>query len=307
MRTNKALSNFIFIVFSFIVITILSPILSIVLGILFASLYRDNANIISKKIASYPLQIGIVLLGLTITLDSLLPIVKDYFIWVSFFVIFSFIICYLIGRRLGLDNKLILLLSSGSAICGATAMALVSPLIKAKAETLMISLAIIFTLNTVAIILFPFFGTYLNMSDYEFGIFSALAIHDTGSVVGSALQFSDNSVEYAASLKILRTLWLIPLIIFLNFKFNTINSKKSFPIFILFFIVAVIYSNSISLSYETIIKLKILSKIFISYGIFSIGLQSGALDLRDIKFKPFMVATSVWIIVIPVAYLISIN
>ena len=307
MRTNKALSNFIFIVFSFIVITILSPILSIVLGILFASLYRDNANIISKKIASYPLQIGIVLLGLTITLDSLLPIVKDYFIWVSFFVIFSFIICYLIGRRLGLDNKLILLLSSGSAICGATAMALVSPLIKAKAETLMISLAIIFTLNTVAIILFPFFGTYLNMSDYEFGIFSALAIHDTGSVVGSALQFSDNSVEYAASLKILRTLWLIPLIIFLNFKFNTINSKKSFPIFILFFIVAVIYSNSISLSYETIIKLKILSKIFISYGIFSIGLQSWALDLRDIKFKPFMVATSVWIIVIPVAYLISIN
>ena len=307
MRTNKALSNFIFIVFSFIVITILSPILSIVLGILFASLYRDKANIISKKIASYPLQIGIVLLGLTITIDSLLPIVKDYFIWVSFFVIFSFIICYLIGRRLGLDNKLILLLSSGSAICGATAMALVSPLIKAKAETLMISLAIIFTLNTVAIILFPFFGTYLNMSDYEFGIFSALAIHDTGSVVGSALQFSDNSVEYAASLKILRTLWLIPLIIFLNFKFNTINSKKSFPIFILFFIVAVIYSNSISLSYETIIKLKILSKIFISYGIFSIGLQSGALDLRDIKFKPFMVATSVWIIVIPVAYLISIN
>ena len=307
MRTNKALSNFIFIVFSFIVITILSPILSIVLGILFASLYRDNANIISKKIASYPLQIGIVLLGLTITLDSLLPIVKDYFIWVSFFVIFSFIICYLIGRRLGLDNKLILLLSSGSAICGATAMALVSPLIKARAETLMISLAIIFTLNTVAIILFPFFGTYLNMSDYEFGIFTALAIHDTGSVVGSALQFSDNSVEYAASLKILRTLWLIPLIIFLNFKFNTINSKKSFPIFILFFIVAVIYSNSISLSYETIIKLKILSKIFISYGIFSIGLQSGALDLRDIKFKPFMVATSVWIIVIPVAYLISIN
>ena len=307
MRTNKALSNFIFIVFSFIVITILSPILSIVLGILFASLYRDNANIISKKIASYPLQIGIVLLGLTITLDSLLPIVKDYFIWVSFFVIFSFIICYLIGRRLGLDNKLILLLSSGSAICGATAMALVSPLIKAKAETLMISLAIIFTLNTVAIILFPFFGTYLNMSDYEFGIFTALAIHDTGSVVGSALQFSDNSVEYAASLKILRTLWLIPLIIFLNFKFNTINSKKSFPIFILFFIVAVIYSNSISLSYETIIKLKILSKIFISYGIFSIGLQSGALDLRDIKFRPFMVATSVWIIVIPVAYLISIN
>ena len=307
MRTNKALSNFIFIVFSFIVIVLISPILSIVLGILFALLYRDKANNISKKISSYPLQIGIVLLGLTISLDSLMPIVKNYFIWVSFFVIFSFFICFLIGKWVGLDNKLILLLSSGSAICGATAMAVVAPLIKAKAETLMISLAIIFTLNTIAIILFPFFGTYLNMSDYEFGIFSALAIHDTGSVVGSALQFSDNSVESAASLKILRTLWLIPLIIFFNLKFNTINAKKSLPIFILFFIVAVIYSNLINLSYEVIEYLKILSKIFISYGIFSIGLQSGKLDLSDIKPKPFMVATSVWIIVVPVAYLISIN
>ena len=307
MRTNKALSNFIFIVFSFIVIVLISPILSIVLGILFALLYRDKANNISKKISSYPLQIGIVLLGLTISLDSLMPIVKNYFIWVSFFVIFSFFICFLIGKWVGLDNKLILLLSSGSAICGATAMAVVAPLIKAKAETLMISLAIIFTLNTIAIILFPFFGTYLNMSDYEFGIFSALAIHDTGSVVGSALQFSDNSVESAASLKILRTLWLIPLIIFFNLKLNTINAKKSLPIFILFFFVAVIYSNLINLSYEVIEYLKILSKIFISYGIFSIGLQSGKLDLSDIKPKPFMVATSVWIIVVPVAYLISIN
>ena len=306
MRTNKALSNFIFIVFSFIVIVLISPILSIVLGILFALLYRDKANNISKKISSYPLQIGVVLLGLTISLDSLIPIVKNYFIWASFFVIFTFFICFLIGKWVGLDNKLILLLSSGSAICGATAMAVVAPLIKAKAETLMISLAIIFTLNTIAIILFPFFGTYLNMSDYEFGIFSALAIHDTGSVVGSALQFSDNSVESAASLKILRTLWLMPLIILLNLKFNSFNKKKSFPIFVIFFIVAVIFSNLISLSYEVIEYLKVVSQIFISYGIFSIGLQSGGLDLRDIKPKPFMVATSVWIIVIPVAYLISI-
>lgn len=306
MRTDKALSNFIFIVFSFIVIVLISPILSIVLGILFALLYRDKANNISKKISSYPLQIGVVLLGLTISLDSLIPIVKNYFIWASFFVILTFFICFLIGKWVGLDNKLILLLSSGSAICGATAMAVVAPLIKAKAHTLMISLGIIFTLNTISIILFPFFGTYLNMSDSEFGIFSALAIHDTGSVVGSALQFSNNSVESAASLKILRTLWLIPLIILLNLKFKSFNKKKSFPIFVIFFIVAVIFSNLISLSYEDVEYLKVVSQIFISYGIFSIGLQSGGLDLRDIKPKPFMVATSVWIIVIPVAYLISI-
>ena len=213
---NIALSNFFFIIFSLFVVTFISPIISIVLGIFFASLYKVKANTISKKLSSYPLQIGIVLIGLTISSDSLLLIVQDYFIWVSFFVILSFFTCYLLGRLMGLDNKLNLLLSSGLSICGATAIAITAPLIKAKPNTLLIALAIIFIINTVAIILFPLLGTYLNMNNDEFGIFSALAINDTGSVIGSALQFSDNSVEVAASLKILRTLWLIPLIILLN-------------------------------------------------------------------------------------------
>jgi uncharacterized integral membrane protein (TIGR00698 family) len=304
---NIALSNFFFIIFSLFVVTFISPIISIVLGIFFASLYKVKANTISKKLSSYPLQIGIVLIGLTISSDSLLPIVKDYFIWISFFVIFSFFTSYLLGRLMGLDNKLNLLLSSGLSICGATAIAITAPLIKAKPNTLLIALAIIFILNTVAIILFPLLGTYLNMNNDEFGIFSALAINDTGSVIGSALQFSDNSVKVATSLKILRTLWLIPLIVLLNSKFNTSNLKNSFPVFIIFFIIAVIFSNLMNLSYEVIEYLKVISKIFISYGIFSIGLQSAKLDLNDFRYKPFIVAVSVWLIVIPLAYVAAIN
>ena len=304
---NIALSNFFFIIFSLFVVTFINPIISIVLGIFFASIYKVKANTISKKISSYPLQIGIVLLGLTISADSLIPVVKDYFIWVSFFVIFSFFMSYLLGLLMGLDNKLNLLISSGLSICGATAMAIAAPLIKAKPNTLLIALAIIFILNSVAIILFPIFGTYLNMNNYEFGIFSALAIHDTGSVIGSALQFSDNSVEVATSLKILRTLWLIPLIVFLNSKFDTSNVINSFPVFIIFFIIAVIFSNLMSFSYEAIEYLKIISKIFISYGIFTIGLQSAKLDLSEFRSKPFIVAISVWLIVIPLAYVVAIN
>ena len=304
---NIALSNFFFIIFSLFVVTFINPIISIVLGIFFASIYKVKANTISKKISSYPLQIGIVLLGLTISADSLIPVVKDYFIWVSFFVIFSFFMSYLLGLLMGLDNKLNLLISSGLSICGATAMAIAAPLIKAKPNTLLIALAIIFILNSVAIILFPIFGTYLNMNNYEFGIFSALAIHDTGFVIGSALQFSDNSVEVASSLKILRTLWLIPLIVFLNSKFDTGNVINSFPVFIIFFIIAVIFSNLMSFSYEVIEYLKIISKIFISYGIFTIGLQSAKLDLSEFRSKPFIVAISVWLIVIPLAYVVAIN
>ena len=299
------LANIIFVISSLLVIFFIHPILSIILGILFATFFKDKAQVISKKIGSYPLQIGIVFLGLTIGLDTLTPVIKDYFIWVSVFVIFSFLICYSIGRLVGLDSKLNLLLSSGSAICGATAMAVVAPLIKAKPQTLLISLAIIFILNTIAIILFPIFGSYLNMSAYQFGVFSALAVHDTGSVIGSALQFDSNSVEVAASLKVMRTLWLIPLVIVLNYQFNTNKVKNVFPLFIVFFVLAILISNVINISYETILYINTLSKTFISYGIFIIGLQSSNLDLSSIKTKPLMAAVTVWIVLIPVAYFIS--
>lgn len=307
MQTNSFLSNLFFIIFSLIVLTFINPIISLVLGIIFASIYKDKSNIISSQISSYPLQIGIVILGMTISLNTLLPIAKDYSLWISFFVIFTFFICYLFCRLLGLENKLALLLSSGTAICGATAMAVVAPLIRAKSNSLLISLAIIYILNTVAIIIFPFFGSYLNMTNYQFGVFGAFAIHDTGSVIGSALQFNDKSVETAVSIKMLRTLWLIPLIILLNLKFNNSNTKNVFPLFIILFLFAVIFSNMADLSYEVTEYLKIISKTFISYGIFVIGLQASGVSLNEIRFKPFIATLGVWIIVIPIAYLVATN
>jgi uncharacterized membrane protein YadS len=145
------------------------------------------------------------------------------------------------------------------------------------------------------------------MTNYEFGIFSAFAIHDTGSVMGSALQFNDKSVETAVSIKMLRTLWLIPLIILLNFKFNYSNTKNVFPLFIILFLFAVIFSNTIDLSYEITEYLKVVSKTFISYGIFVIGLQASGVSMNEIGPKPFIASFGAWIIMIPIAYLIATN
>jgi len=105
----------------------------------------------------------------------------------------------------------------------------------------------------------------------------------------------------------MRTLWLIPLIIILNYKFNTNKVKNAFPLFIVFFIFAIYISNAINFSYETILYLNILSKTLIAYGIFAIGLQSSNLDLSVIKAKPLITAISVWFIVIPVAYFVAIS
>jgi len=145
------------------------------------------------------------------------------------------------------------------------------------------------------------------MSNHEFGIFSALAIHDTGSVIGSSLSFSNSSVEVAASLKILRTLGLIPLILLLNYKFNNVQQTFTFPRFIIYFFIALTITNTFDISYSLIEYLKVLSKSFIIFGIFCIGLQSSKIQFKELSYKPLILATIVWVTVIPIAYLISIS
>ena len=306
-------ANFLLIIFLLLSISfyynfiLLSPILAIFLGLFYSLLYKDNAQKISTKVSTIPLQVGIVLLGFTVSIATLMSAIDAYAFWVLFFIIFSFVLSLSLGKVFGLDIKLNILLASGLSICGATAIALIGPLIKANTKFIFISLAILFSFNLLAIILFPVFGKFLEMSNNEFGVFSALAIHDTGSVIGSALAFSNTSVEVAASLKILRTLGLIPLILLLNYKFNATKKGFTFPGFIIYFFIALTISNIFELSYSLIENIKILSKTFIVIGIFCIGLQFSKIEYKELSLKPLVLALIVWVCVIPMAYFISVS
>ena len=300
-------ANFILIIFSLLAVIVLSPILAIFLGLIYSLIYKNNAQAISTKISTIPLQIGIVLIGFTISTATLIPIIDTYAMWVLLFIIFSFVLSFILGMLFRLDLKLNVLLASGLSICGATAIALIGPLIKANTKFIFISLAVLFLFNTIAIITFPYVGESLGMSNYEFGVFSALAIHDTGSVVGSALAFSSSSVEAATSLKILRTLALIPLILLINYKFNRKQKGFEFPRFIIYFFIALIISNIFELSYSLIEYLRVLSKTFIIVGIFCIGLQSSKIEFKELNLKPLLIGLIVWIAVIPMAYFISVS
>ena len=307
MKGILTFSNILFLIFFLIVIVTLSPLIAISLGLVYSLIYSDYSQSISSRINTIPLQIGIVLLGFTISLTTLMPIISSYALWILFFIIFSFILSFALGNIFKIELKLNILLASGLSICGATAIALIGPLIKSSNKFIFTSLAILFLFNTIAIILFPFAGKLLDMSNHEFGIFSALAIHDTGSVIGSSLSFSNSSVEVAASLKILRTLGLIPLILLLNYKFNTVQQTFTFPRFIIYFFIALTITNTFDISYSLIEYLKVLSKSFIIFGIFCIGLQSSKIKFKELSYKPLILATIVWITVIPIAYFISIS
>jgi uncharacterized integral membrane protein (TIGR00698 family) len=276
--------------------------LAIFAGILFAYLLQPPATFFTRRIGTMPLQIGIVLLGATISLPYAIDVSSDYLPWISLFVIVSFFTGLILGKLLGIDRRIAFLLSSGAAICGGTAMAAVAPIIKAKPQELLIAMTIVFLLNAVAIILFPIIGGYLEMTNFEFGAWSALAIHDTSSVIGSATIFSNESAQVAATLKLGRTVWLIPLLLIANWIFNKQTEATKFPRFIIFFILAIIVNTVFNFNELAINIFQIISKGFLLVGLFCIGSQFDTNELKSLSGKPLILALIIWAAVIPSAY-----
>lgn len=278
--------------------------IAIALGIVFSLLIKPGKNFITRRVSTIPLQIGVVILGLTIGMQSVLDVGNNYFGWITLFVFLSFFGGLVISSILNLDKKISILISSGAAICGGTAIAAIAPIIKAKPSDLILALTIIFIFNLVALIFFPFIGSFLSMDSIEFGSFVALAVHDTSSVIGTALEYSTESVEVAATLKVARTLWLIPLIILLNYFYKEDNVKSKYPIFIFFFILAVLINTTGIIDYSTELTLRILSKSILMIGLFCIGTQTTLIDFKSLNLKPFALGLTLWLIAIPSAYYI---
>ena len=276
--------------------------LSIFLGIAFTFFFKPSSLFFSRRLGTIPLQIGIVILGATISLPYAVSVSSVYLPWISLFVILSFFAGLLIGKILKIENRLAFLISSGAAICGGTAMAAIAPIIKAKPQELLIALTIVFLLNAIAIIIFPMAGNYLEMSNFEFGAWSALAIHDTSSVIGAASIYSNESAQVAATLKLGRTIWLIPLILLTNWVFNKNLEAAQFPRFIIFFILAILINTFLNFNEITLNVLQIISQSFLMFGLFCIGSQFNSDQLTSISSKPLMLALLLWMAVIPSAY-----
>lgn len=276
--------------------------LSIFLGIAFTFFFKPSSLFFSRRLGTIPLQIGIVVLGATISLPYAVNVSSVYLPWISLFVILSFFAGLIIGKILKIENRLAFLISSGAAICGGTAMAAIAPIIKAKPQELLIALTIVFLLNAIAIILFPIAGNYLEMSDFEFGAWSALAIHDTSSVIGAASIYSNESVQVAATLKLGRTIWLIPLILLTNWVFNKNLQAAQFPRFIIFFILAILVNTFVNFDEITLNVLQIISQSFLMFGLFCIGSQFDSDQLTSISSKPLILALLLWMAVLPSAY-----
>ena len=282
-----------------------SAVASIFTGIIYSLILNLPDNFITKSAGPRLLQTGIVILGLSISLTKAFSVTGSYLPSISLLVIATFFLGIYIGKLIGLDKKLTLLIASGAAICGGTAMVAIAPIIKARPKDLLTAITLIFLLNALAIIIFPIIGLYLGISQDQFGAWAAMAIHDTSSVIGAAMVYGEEAVETAATLKLGRTLWLIPLILLLSYRYQDKSSTNfQLPFFVLFFIIAIAIGSFIDLNSETLSFIKLISQSFLLLGLFCIGSQIDKKVLSNISVKPLQLALILWIIVIPSSYLL---
>ena len=293
------LSSSIFILIS---IWIGNAALALFLGIILAIYKEVPQTFFTKKYGSKILQTGIVFLGGSLSLDTFLEINSSYFLVISLYVVSAFLLVLLIGRVLGVSKKLSYLLSSGTAICGGTAIAAVGPAIKAKPEELTTAITIVFLLNALAVIFFPIAGDFFNLSEQEFGAWAALAIHDTASVIGAASMMGEEAMEVAATLKVTRTLWIIPLVVGSAWYFRNKSEGFGLPLFVIFFLFATILNSLTSPSSDLIAILKIINQVCLLTGLFCIGTQINIESLKSISLRPVLLAVSGWVIIIPTSF-----
>ncbi len=288
------------IIFISIAVVINIPVLALMLGIIFVSI-KSHQNLIAPSLGTKLLQAGIIIIGLTTTSSTAINLISEFFLQVSLFVIAVFLIGILLAKAFKINNSLGLLISSGTAICGATAIVAIAPIIKSKPKELLIALSIIFIFNAIAIVAFPLIGQSLEMSYEQFGVWSAMAIHDTGSVIGAAMSYGGNSAEVAATLKLGRTLWLIPLIIFLSIS-NNENAKVKLPIFVMIFILAIFMGSIFNIKDEILVVFNHLSDALIIAALFCIGSQINFDSIKQTNIKVISFAFVLWIFALIFSY-----
>ena len=281
--------------------------ISLFLGISLALIYKVPEDFFTKKYGSKILQTGIVFLGGSLSLGTVYETNSDFFLWISFYVLVAFGAVIFLGKILGVSEKLSFLLASGTAVCGGTAIASVAPTIRAQPEDLTTAITIVFLLNAIAVLFFPLSNSLLDLGDRQFGAWAALAIHDTASVVGAASSVSEISVEVAATLKVARTIWIVPLVIFAAWIYRSKNESFGLPIFVVFFILATVLNSVFQPNEITTDYLKLINRICLLIGLFCIGTQISKESLSQLKFKPIALASIVWLAIIPTSLILVLN
>ena len=276
-----------------------TPPVSLFLGLLFALLCGQAYPKFNKKVSKKLLQYSVVGLGFGMNLHASLASGKEGMIFTIISVIGTMLIGMFIGcKLLKVNRDTSYLISSGTAICGGSAIAAVGPVIKAKDSDMSVALATIFILNAIALFIFPIFGEWIGLSQQEFGTWAAIAIHDTSSVVGAGAAYGEEALQVATTIKLTRALWIIPLALVTSVIFKNGGKKISIPWFILWFIVAILLNTYVLDSVPEIGKvISGLARKGLIITMFFIGASLSTDVLKSVGVKPLIQGVLLWIVI----------
>lgn len=273
-----------------------SPI-ALLMGFLLTNLLYNPFPNLSRQIVKWLLKLSVIGLGFGMDLNKSLEVGKEGFLLTIITISSTLILGYFIGKVLKLDKVISYLIASGTAICGGSAIAAVSAVIKAKEKEISIALGVVFFLNALAIFVFPLLGHQLDLSQKDFGLWSAIAIHDTSSVVGAALAYGEEALDIAVTVKLSRALWIIPLSIFSMFLFKGKANSIKIPWFILLFVIAVIANSYLNLPDWMSFSIPQISKQLLILTLFLVGAGLTFTSIKESGAKPIILGVSLWVII----------
>lgn len=279
-----------------------SPPIALALGLLIAFVVGNPFPQAEGKPTKYLLQTSVVLLGFGMDLKAVYNAGKDGILFTIATIFGTLILGYFVGKLLKINEKTSALISTGTAICGGSAIAAVAPVIDAESDEITVSLGTVFVLNSIALFIFPVIGHFLGLSEHQFGIWSAIAIHDTSSVVGASASYGPDALITATTVKLARALWIAPVALLFAFIYRSRTEKKTkiaIPWFIFLFLIATALRtylpNWIEPSiYESIVNL---AKAGLTVTLFMIGASLSRTTLQKFGYWALLQGVILWVVI----------
>jgi len=257
----------------------------------------------AEHLGKYALQSAIVLLGFKLNATQLMKISADYSVLVTGYVATTLCIGLALGLLVRNQSKSSALIASGTAICGGTAIASLSPVIEARPEQTGVALTLVFLLNALALFTFPAVGNYLALTQEQFGVWAALAIHDTSSVVATSALYGEEAAMVATTVKLGRTLWLIPLLLVFSVLQHRGSAKLRIPLFVILFIASACTGSFITLPAEVVSSASSTCAVLLVIALFCIGTQISRSTIKNLRGTVLAHGLLLWALAVPLTLL----
>lgn len=273
----------------------MSPAIALFSGLIFSLLGIRHAAF--HRYTSQVLQFSIVLMGFGMNLGEVIIASKTGFVITALSVITVMILGILLGKLFKVEKNITLLIASGTAICGGSAIAAIAPILRSKSHQNSFALIVVFVLNAIALFLFPFVGRKLGLSQELFGNWAAIAIHDTSSVVGAGAEYGEKALQVATTVKLIRALWIIPLsLVIAFFQKNEDGRSVKFPWFILFFLFTILIANFFPQLHTSYDHLNWLGKRGLVIALFLIGSNITLGEIKRSGPRSFALGITLWVV-----------